>query len=75
MLFVGRTRQTTQDTASGMHQAAERYTLARDEIQGRFAALDDIHDCVVMICQVCGLDKQKKELLSTKSSFFVANEQ
>jgi len=25
------------------HQAAGRYTLARDEIQGRRAALDDIH--------------------------------
>ena len=32
---------------------------------------DDIHDCVVMICQACGLDKQKKELLVNKSSFFV----
>ena len=21
---------------------------------------DDIHDCVVMICQACGLDKQKE---------------
>ena len=28
-----------------------RCTLTRDEIQGRLAALDDIHDCVVMICQ------------------------
>ena len=26
-----------------LHQAAERCTLKRDEIQGRFAALDDIH--------------------------------
>jgi hypothetical protein len=42
------------------HQAAGKYTLARDEIQGRLAALDDIHDCVVMICQACGLDKQKR---------------
>jgi hypothetical protein len=25
-----------------------------------------------MICQACGLDKQKKELLVDKSSFFVA---
>ena len=25
------------------HQAAGKYTLARDEIQGRLAALDDIH--------------------------------
>ena len=25
------------------HQAAGKYTLARDEIQGRQAALDDIH--------------------------------
>jgi hypothetical protein len=40
------------------HQAAGGYTLARDEIQGRLAALDDIHDCVVMICQACGLDKK-----------------
>ena len=40
------------------HQAAGKYTLARDEIQGRHAALDDIHDCVVMICQACGLDKK-----------------
>ena len=40
------------------HQAAGRYTLARDEIQGRPAALDDIHDCIVMICQACGLDKK-----------------
>ena len=30
----------------------------RDEIQGRQAALDDIHDCVVMICQACGLNKK-----------------
>ena len=37
-----------------------RCTLKRDEIQGRLAALDDIHDCVVMICQACGLDKQKE---------------
>ena len=28
--------------------------------KGGFAALDDIHDYVVMICQACGLDKQKK---------------
>jgi len=41
------------------HQAADRCTLARDEIQGRLAALDDIHDCVVMICQACGLDKKR----------------
>jgi len=34
-----------------------------DEIQGRLAALDDIHDCVVMIYQACGLDR-KKHLLS-----------
>ena len=40
------------------HQAAGRCTLSRDEIQGRLAALDDIHDCVVMICQACGLDKK-----------------
>ena len=32
----------------------------RDEIQGRLAALDDIHDYVVIICQACGLDKQKR---------------
>jgi len=25
------------------HQTAGRYTLARDEMQGRYAALDDIH--------------------------------
>jgi hypothetical protein len=25
------------------HQAAEKYTLARDEIQGRLATLDDMH--------------------------------
>ena len=31
-----------------------------DEIQGRRAALDDIHDCVVMIYKACGLDKQKR---------------
>ena len=36
-----------------------RCTLARDDIQGRRAALDDIHDCVVMICQACGLDNKK----------------
>ena len=36
----------------------KRCTLTRDEIQGRRAALDDIHDCVVMICQACGLDKK-----------------
>ena len=35
-----------------------RCTLARDEIQGRRAALDDINDYVVMICQACGLDKK-----------------
>ena len=29
-----------------------------DEIQGRQAALDDIHDYVVMIYQACGLDKK-----------------
>ena len=23
---------------------------------------DDIHDCVVMICQACGLDKQKQNI-------------
>jgi len=40
------------------HQAAGKYTLTRDEIQGRRAALDDIHDCVMMICQACGLDKK-----------------
>ena len=28
------------------HQAAGRYTLKRDEIQGRCAALDDIPTCV-----------------------------
>ena len=28
---------------AGYHQAAGRYTLTRDEIQGRHAALDDIH--------------------------------
>ncbi len=37
----------------------EKYTLTRDEIQGRLAALDDIHDCVVMIYQACGLDKKR----------------
>ena len=26
------------------------------------SALDDIHDCIVMICQACGLDKQKDHL-------------
>jgi len=31
-----------------------KYTLARDEIQGRLAALDDIHGFAVMICQACG---------------------
>ena len=35
----------------------------RDEIQGRLAALDDIHDCVVMIYQACGLDKKSRILL------------
>jgi len=45
---------------AGYHQAAGGYTLARDEIQGRRAALDDIHDCVVMIYQACGLDKKLK---------------
>ena len=35
-------------------------TLTRDEIQRRLAAIDDIHDCVVMIYQACGLDKQKQ---------------
>ena len=44
------------------HQAAGGCTLTRDEIQGRQAALDDIHDCVVMICQACGLDKQKQNI-------------
>ena len=34
------------------------YTLSRDEIQGRRADLDDIHDCVVMIYQSFGLDKK-----------------
>ena len=38
------------------HQAAGGCTLTRDEIQGRLAAFDDIHDCVVMICQA--LDKK-----------------
>ena len=34
---------------------------------------DDIHDCVVMIYQACGLDKQKTEPLSVdKGSVFVA---
>ena len=36
------------------NQAAGGYTLARDEIQGRRAALDDIHDYVVMIYQAYG---------------------
>ena len=46
-----------------------RYTLARDEIQGRRAALDDIHDCVVMIYQACGLDKQKRNFCLQKFLF------
>jgi hypothetical protein len=46
LLFVGRTRQMTQDTASGMHQAAGRCTLMRDEMQRRKAAFDDIPTCV-----------------------------
>ena len=25
---------------------------------------DDIHDCVVMICQACGLDKEKRHPLT-----------
>jgi len=48
-----------------------RCTLARDEIQGRLAALDDIHDCVVMICQACGLDKQKENFWWTKVRFLL----
>ena len=55
------------------HQAAGKYTLARDEIQGRLAALDDIHDCVVMIYQACGLDKQKQNIcLQTNVLFLLA---
>ena len=44
------------------HQAAGKYTLTRDEIQGWQATLNDIHDCVVMIYQACGLDKQKQNI-------------
>ena len=44
-------------------------TLTRDEMQGRLADLDDMHDVVVMICQACGFDK-KNELIINKSSFF-----
>ena len=42
------------------HQAAGKYTLARDEIQGRIAPLM-IYAALraSMICQACGLDKQK----------------
>ena len=42
-----------------------------DEIQGRLAALDDIHDCVVMIYQACGLDKKIPRTLF--SVFFALN--
>ena len=45
------------------HQNVGRYTLARDEIQGRFAALDDIQPPPgLMIYQACGLDKQKQNI-------------
>ncbi|MBQ8731779.1 MAG: hypothetical protein IJY82_02995 [Oscillospiraceae bacterium] len=47
-------------------------TLARDEIQGRLAALDDIHDCVVMICQACGLDKKRSNFCLPKVTSFLA---
>ena len=42
-----------------------------DEIQGRRAALDDIHDCVVMICQACGLVKQKENFCLPKVLFLL----
>ena len=54
------------------HQAAGKYTLARDEIQGRGAALDDIHDCVVMICQACGLDKKRSNFCLSKVTSFLS---
>ena len=49
----------------------EKYTLGRDEIQGRLAALDDIHDCVVMICQACGLDKKRTNFCLPKVRSFL----
>ena len=54
------------------HQAAGKYTLVRDEIQGRFTALDDIHDCVVMICQACGLDKKTMQKMYHFLQYFLA---
>ncbi len=45
------------------HQAAGRYTLARDEIQGRNAPLMICTArCAAMICQACGLDKKIRAL-------------
>ena len=45
------------------HQAAGRSSPeGADEIQGRHAALDDMHDCVVMIYQACGLDKKIRQV-------------
>ena len=45
------------------HQAAGKSSpKGADEIQGRGVALDDIHDCVVMICQACGLDKKIRQV-------------
>ena len=68
MLFVGRTRQTTQDTASGMHQTAEKYTFGDDILacgEMIYAALR-----ASMIYQTGGLDKKA---VSYRYDFFVSN--
>ena len=44
------------------HQAAEEYTLARDDIQGRLAALDDIPTCVGLYAKPAAWIKNDKIL-------------
>ena len=48
------------------HQCEALYVI-KSQVDARWRVMryspegaDDIHDCVVMICQACGLDKQKR---------------
>ena len=73
LYIINSVRNCISSTQSVVYHQAARVlcTLKRDEIQGRLAALDDIHDCVVMIYQACGLDKKRSNFCLPKVTSFL----
>ena len=70
------------DSVVAYHQPAG-LDIIKPQVDARWRVMryspkgaDDIHDCVVMICQACGLDKQKQNIcLPTNVLFLLAEKE